>query len=147
MKVAIYPPNSLILTDLIERAGHEAVTIMKELSDRVRDAEMDSPPLNITPEDPSKGLKWASAEAPSGVRGRLAVFAPIYEQVDAIVALKNGPINFGCLACARTNEFLLYLVHSSDKPHIILEYPSTPDEATAVVTKILSFLKEVAEHD
>jgi len=147
MRVAIYPPNSLILSDLIERAGHEPVTIMKELSDRVRDAEIDSPPLNITPEDPSKGLKWASAEAPSGVRGRLAVFAPIYEGADAIVALKDGPMNFGCLGCARTNEFLLYLIHSSSIPHLILAYPTTEEEAVCVVQRIQTFLTEVASHD
>ncbi len=147
MKVAIFPPNSLILADLIERSGHEPLTIMKELSVRVRDPEIDSPPLNITPEDSSRGLKYASAEAPSGVRGRLAVFGPIYEEADAIVALKNSPISFGCLGCARTNEFLLYMIHSSKKPHIILEYPSSEEETICIVREILDFLKRMDNND
>lgn len=141
MKIAIYPPNSLILTDLIERAGHEPLTIMEKIGERVRNAEIDSPPLNITPEEPSKGLKYASAEAPSGVRGRLAVFAPIFEEADAIIALRDGPINFGCLGCARTNEFMIYMIRKSDKPKLILDYPMDEQHAKVVVKEIFSFLE------
>jgi len=147
LKVAIFPPNSLILADLVERAGHEPLTIMKELSDRVRDVEIDSPPLNITSKDPSRGLKYASAEAPSGVRGRLAVFAPVFENADAIVVLKDAPMSFGCLGCARTNEFLLYLIRSMPVPKLILEYPTTEDESKTVVKGIFDFLKEVDKDD
>jgi len=142
LKVAIFPPNSLILSDLVERAGHEPLTIMEKIAEKVRDVEIDSPPLNITSEEPSKGLRFASAEAPSGVRGRLSVFGPLYEEADAIVALKDAPMNFGCLGCARTNEFLLY-IKSSGVPHIVLTYPKTEEEARSVVSQILSFLKEV----
>jgi putative methanogenesis marker protein 5 len=147
LKVAIFPPNSLILADLVERAGHEPLTIMKELSDRVRNVEIDSPPLNITSKDPSKGLKYASAEAPSGVRGRLAVFAPVFEGADAIVVLKNAPMSFGCLGCARTNEFLLYLIKNMPVPKIELEYPTSEEEAKIVVKEIFQFLKGVAAND
>ena len=147
LKIAIFPPNSLILADLIERAGHEPLTIMKELSERVRDAEIDSPPLNITPEDPSKGLKYASAEAPSGVRGRLAVFAPIFEEADAIVVFKNAPMSFGCLGCARTNEFLLFMIRSMNKPKLIIEYPTNEEESKIAIKKVFEFLKGVREND
>lgn len=143
LKVAIFPPNSLILSDLVERAGHEPLTIMEKIAEKVRDVEIDSPPLNITSEEPSKGLRFASAESPSGVRGRLSVFGPLYEEADAIVALKDAPMNFGCLGCARTNEFLLYMIKSSSVPHLVLTYPKTEDEARSVVSRILSFLKEV----
>jgi len=147
LKVAIFPPNSLILADLIERAGHEPLTIMKELSDRVRDVEIDSPPLNITSEDPSKGLKYASAEAPSGVRGRLAIFAPVFEKADAIVVLKNAPMSFGCLGCARTNEFLLYLIKTMPVPKLILEYPTNEEDSKIVIKEIFDFLKGVNKND
>jgi len=147
LKVAIFPPNSLILADLVERSGHEPLTIMKELSDRVRDPEIDSPPLNITSEDPSKGLKYASAEAPSGVRGRLAIFAPVFEKADAIVVLKDAPMSFGCLGCARTNEFLLYMIRSMKVPKLILDYPSDEQGSKAVVKQIMDFLKGVGKDD
>jgi len=51
MKVLVYPPNSMILSDLVERGGHEAVVLMKEIGEHVRDAEIDAPPINITEED------------------------------------------------------------------------------------------------
>lgn len=147
LKVAIFPPNSLILSDLVERAGHEPLTIMEKIAEKVRDVEIDSPPLNITAEEPSKGLRYASAEAPSGVRGRLSVFGPLYEEADAIIALKDAPMNFGCLGCARTNEFLLYMIKKSGIPQIVLTYPKTEEEARSVVSRILSFLKEVEGND
>ena len=36
---------------------------------KIKDPEIDSPPMNITEEDPIKGLKYAAIEVPSGVRG------------------------------------------------------------------------------
>lgn len=48
VKVAIYPPNSLVLGDLIERKGHEVLALQKAMSKKVRDVEIDSPPMNIT---------------------------------------------------------------------------------------------------
>ncbi|TRZ91380.1 MAG: DUF2112 domain-containing protein, partial [Methanosarcinales archaeon] len=35
MKVFIYPTNSLILSDLVERFGHEPLAVMQEISKRV----------------------------------------------------------------------------------------------------------------
>ncbi|MDY6959178.1 MAG: DUF2112 family protein, partial [Halobacteriota archaeon] len=35
MKVFIFPPNSLILSDLVERAGHEPLALMKKIGERV----------------------------------------------------------------------------------------------------------------
>ena len=66
VKVAIYPPNSLVLGDLIERKGHTVLALQKAMSKKVRDPEIDSPPMNITEEDPLKGLKYAAIEVPSG---------------------------------------------------------------------------------
>ncbi|MDD1765552.1 MAG: methanogenesis marker 5 protein, partial [Methanomassiliicoccales archaeon] len=76
MKVFIVPPNSLILYDLVERFGHEPLSVMKVIGERVTGLEIDSPPLNVTPEDVKKGLKYAGVEVPSGIRGRLAVWGP-----------------------------------------------------------------------
>ena len=48
MKIFVYPPNSLILADLVERSGHEPLVIMSEVKERVTNPDIDSPPLNIT---------------------------------------------------------------------------------------------------
>ena len=60
VKVAIYPPNSLILADLIERKGHTPLVLQKQIRQKIKDPEIDSPPMNITEEDPIKGLKYAA---------------------------------------------------------------------------------------
>ena len=52
VKVAIYPPNSLILADLIERKGHTPLALQKQIRQKIKDPEIDSPPMNITEEDP-----------------------------------------------------------------------------------------------
>lgn len=44
MKIAIFPPNSLILADLVERRGHEPLVIQKEIKKKVTDPEIDSLP-------------------------------------------------------------------------------------------------------
>ena len=43
MKVFIVPPNSLILYDLIERFGHQPLSLMGELRERVVNTEIESP--------------------------------------------------------------------------------------------------------
>jgi putative methanogenesis marker protein 5 len=41
LKIAIFPPNSLILSDLVERRGHEPLSLMKEVRKKVTDVEID----------------------------------------------------------------------------------------------------------
>ena len=82
MKIFMMPPNSLILYDLIERFGHEPLSLMKALRDRVTSNEIEAPPLNVTLDDVKLGLKYAGIEVPSGIRGRLAVYGPLIEQAE-----------------------------------------------------------------
>ena len=83
MKVLVYPSNSLILADLVERFGHEPVVLMKEVAKHVRDAEIDAPPLNITEEDLKRSLKYVSVEEPAGLKGRIGLLAPLLEEAEA----------------------------------------------------------------
>ncbi len=77
MKVFIVPPNSLILFDLVERFGHEPLSVMGVLQEKSQSKEIESPPINVTVDDVKKGLKYAGIEVPSGIRGRLAVYGPL----------------------------------------------------------------------
>ena len=82
-KVIVYPTTSLILSDLVERMGHKALVVQSEVRTRVTTPGIDSPPLNMTPEEPKKGLRYAAVDVPSGVRGRMSLIGPMIEQADA----------------------------------------------------------------
>ncbi|MCZ3364842.1 MULTISPECIES: methanogenesis marker 5 protein [Methanobacterium] len=145
MKIAIFPPNSLILSDLVERRGHEPLSLMKEVRKKVTDVEIDSPPLNITEAEPIKGLKYAAIEVPSGVRGRMAIFGPLIDEAEAAIIMQEAPYGFGCIGCARTNELSMYYLRKKDIPILELQYPTTREEAIEMVNKINTFLDSLEE--
>lgn len=145
MKIAIFPPNSLILSDLVERRGHEPLSLMKEVRKKVTDVEIDSPPLNITEEEPIKGLKYAAIEVPSGVRGRMAIFGPLIDEAEAAIIMQEAPYGFGCVGCARTNELSMYYLRKKNIPILELQYPVTREEAIEMVNKINTFLDSLEE--
>jgi hypothetical protein len=68
-KIFIYPATSLILTDMVTRFGHTPLSSATAVRERIQTAGLESVPLQITPEEPKKGLRWAAVEVPSGVRG------------------------------------------------------------------------------
>ena len=65
-KVFIYPATSLILSYLVARYGHTPLSSAVAIRERIQTAGLESPPLQITPEEPKKGLKWAAVEVPAG---------------------------------------------------------------------------------
>lgn len=153
MKIAVFPPNSLILADMVERKGHEPLVVQKEIRKKVTDPEIDSPPFNITENEPIQGLKYAAIEVPSGIRGRMAIFGPIIEEAEAAIIMEDAPYGFGCIGCARTNELSMYFLRKRGIPVLELHYPETRDETMEVVNKINTFLdgldqsKETDESD
>ncbi len=147
MKVFIYPTNSLILSDLVERFGHEPLAVMQEISKKVRTQGLDSPPLNITPEDPKLGLKYAAVEVPSGVRGRMSLFDPLISKAEAAIIVRDPVVSFGCMGCARTNELVNFLIRAKKIPMLDLDYPSGEEEAKEFVYKISQFLKSLGSEE
>ena len=142
-KVFIYPVNSLVLADLIERFGHKPLVIMNQIREKVTNISLDSPPLNITPEDPKLGLRYAAIEVPPGVRGRMALIGPLIEAAEASIIVENPPTNFGCVGCNRTNELMKYLIRSKGIPVLEVKYPELDEEAHDFVSKIVEFLKSL----
>jgi putative methanogenesis marker protein 5 len=140
MKIFIYPPNSLILADLVERFGHEPLTLMTEVRKKVTDPGLDSPPMNMTPDDPKRGLKYAAIEIPSGVRGRMALMDPLIEQAEAAIIVHDAEYLFGCMGCARTNELLKFVVRKKGIPVLELQYPKGENEAKNFVLFVKEFL-------
>jgi putative methanogenesis marker protein 5 len=145
MKVAVFPPNSLILADMVERKGHEPLVIQKEIRKKVTDPEIDSPPFNITEEEPIKGLKYAAIEVPSGVRGRMAIFGPMIEEAEAAIIMEDAPYGFGCIGCARTNELSMYFLRKQGIPVLEVHYPHNREETMEVVNQINTFLDQLEE--
>lgn len=147
VKVGIYPPNSLILADLIERKGHTPLVLQKQIRQKIKDPEIDSPPINITEDDPIKGLKYAAIEVPSGVRGRMAIIGPLIDEAEAAIIVDGAPYGFGCVGCARTNELSTYLLRTKDIPTLEVEYPTDKDETYEMVNAINDFLDSLDEFD
>lgn len=143
VKVFIYPINSLILADLVERFGHKPLTMMSQIREKVTSLSLDSPPINITSEDPKLGLKYAAIEVPAGVRGRMALIGPLIEQTEAAIIVENPPTDFGCVGCNRTNELTKYLIRSKGVPVLEVKYPDSDEEARDFVNKIAAFLESL----
>ena len=141
MKVFIVPPNSLILFDLVERYGHEPLSLMGAIHEKLAGPEVESPPMNVTPEDVKKGLKYAGIEVPSGIRGRLAIWGPLVDQADAAIIMEDAPFEFGCVGCHRTDEMVRYYIKKRKIPYIVVRYPTNESEAKVMVARIKEFLE------
>jgi putative methanogenesis marker protein 5 len=139
-KVIVYPPTSMILSDLVERMGHKALVVPQVVGKLVTANEIDSPPLNVTPEEPKKGLRYAAVDVPSGVRGRMALIGPIIEEAEAAIIVEDPGWLTGCAGCSRTNELVRLLIRTKGVPVLDLSYPTNDPEAVVFVQKIKAFL-------
>ncbi len=147
-KVFIYPATSLVLSDMVERWGHEPLGAAIAIRERIQTASLDSPPLQMTPEDPKKGLKWAAVEVPAGVRGRMALYGPMIEEADAAIIINDADLSFGCMGCSRTNELVMYLLRKrTDIPLLDIKYPSSEEEGIAFVASVREFLTALGGED
>lgn len=140
-KVFIYPTTSLILSDLVARYGHTPLSAAIAIRERIQTPGIESVPLQITPEEPKKGLKWAAVEVPSGVRGRMSLYGPLIESCDAAIVVNDADLAFGCMGCARTNELVKYLIYDRKVPRLDLIYPRSEEEGVRFVAAIKRFLE------
>ena len=143
MKIYIDPPNSLILFDLAERFGHEPLSTMAAIQEKIDNLEIDMPPMNVTIDDVVRGLKYAGIEVPSGVRGRLAVWGPMIYEAEAAIIMEDYPYGFGCVGCDRTNLMVRYLINRRGIPVLNVNYPNDEDEAKDLVVMIKEFLESL----
>jgi putative methanogenesis marker protein 5 len=145
VKVFIYPTTSLILSDMVERWGHRPLCAALKIRERIQTPGFDSPPLQMTPDDPKRGLRYAAVEVPSGVRGRMALMGPLIEEAEAAIVINDADFSFGCMGCARTNELVKLLIRQRDIPVLELTYPRSEDEGVAFVGAIKRFLGDLPE--
>jgi putative methanogenesis marker protein 5 len=143
MNVLVYPPNSLILADLVERSGHEPVVLMREVGEHVRDAEIDAPPMNITEEDLKRALRYVSVEEPAGLKGRVGLLTPLLEKADAAIILTDAPPTFGCMGCAVADEFFKFLIRKRGIPTLEVTYEGG-EQMDEMVSAVMDFLKQLS---
>ncbi|HVP93805.1 MAG TPA: methanogenesis marker 5 protein [Methanoregulaceae archaeon] len=139
-KVFIYPATSLILSDLVARFGHTPLSAAQQIREHIQTASVEVPPLQISPEDPKKGLKYAAVEVPSGVRGRMSLYGPMIENAEAAIIINDADLAFGCMGCARTNELIVFLIKKREIPVLELNYPRNDEEGEEFVAAIRNFL-------
>jgi putative methanogenesis marker protein 5 len=142
-KIFIYPATSLILSDMVTRFGHTPLGSAVAIRERIQTPGFESAPLQITPEDPKKGLRWAAVEVPSGVRGRMSLYGPMIEECDAAIIINDADLAFGCMGCARTNELIKFLLRQKDIPKLDLTYPKNEEDGLKFVAAIKRFLSEL----
>ena len=145
VKVFVYPATSLMLSDLVARFGHTPLGSAVSIREHIQTPGFDSPPLQMTAEDPQKGLKWAAVEVPSGIRGRMALYGPLVEEAEAAIIIEDPDLSFGCMGCARTNELLAFMLREKDMPRLELRYPQSKEEGITFVAQIKKFLSELKE--
>lgn len=144
-KVFIYPTTSLILSDMVERFGHQPLGSALAIRERIQTPGFESPPLQITPEEPKKGLRYAAVEVPSGVRGRMAILGPQIEEAEAAIIIHDADFAFGCMGCARTNELIKFLARHRKIPVLDLRYPRSEEEGEQFVIAMREFLQSLEE--
>lgn len=142
-KVFIYPATSLILSDMVARYGHTPLSSAVAIRERIQTPGLESAPLQITPEEPKKGLKWAAVEVPSGVRGRMSLYGPMIEACEAAIIINDADLAFGCMGCARTNELIKFLLREKEIPRLDLNYPKSEEEGVRFVAAIKKFLEDL----
>lgn len=143
VKVFIYPTTSLILSDMVERFGHQPLGSALAVRERIQTPGFDSPPLQITPEEPKRGLRYAAVEVPSGVRGRMALLGPQIDEAEAAIIINDADYAFGCMGCARTNELVKYLIRHRGIPVLDLIYPRNEEEGERFVSVLRQFLRSL----
>lgn len=143
VKVFIYPATSLILSDMVARFGHTPLSSAVAIRERIQTPGLESPPLQITPEEPKKGLKWAAVEVPAGVRGRMSLYGPMVGEAEAAIIINDADFSFGCMGCARTNELIKFLLREKKIPKLDLNYPKNEEEGVQFVAAIKKFLDEL----
>ena len=142
-KIFIFPPNSLILADLVERFGHKPLMLQSQIRQRIMNPDIDSPPFNITEKDLKKGLNFVPVEAPSGIRGRMGIIGPLIEEAEAAIIIEDAEYSFGCLGCTRAANLVKYLISNKKVPLIRMNYPKNEEDAKSMVFEIKKFLESL----
>ncbi|MEM4602761.1 MAG: DUF2112 family protein [Candidatus Nezhaarchaeales archaeon] len=139
MKVLVFPFNSLILSDMVLRRGHEPLTSMKCIANKVKSG-VEIPPFNVTDEDLKKVLTMVPIDIPAGAKGRVALMLPLISEAEAAIIMEDLENCFGPSGCARANMILLSLLARRGIPILKVKAPRNVDEARKLIEEVDKFL-------
>ena len=142
-KIFIYPATSLILSDMVTRFGHTPLGAAIAIRERVQTAGLESIPLQITPEEPKKGLRWAAVEVPSGVPGAHVPVRPDGGEVRRCDHHQQCRPRVRLHGLRTDKQILKFLIRQKDMPKLELEYPKNEEEGTQFVAAIKRFLTDL----
>lgn len=164
MKVAVIPDAAMMIVHLIRKNGHEylSATNLSEEKLRAKDPydestiDYDTPPYNMDGESTLIGNKYTTAEAPSGVRGRMSLYDNIITNADAAIILGRPPKNykkmyntlnhlilFSSVSCINHHSLLLKLIKQKNIPILQIAFPTTRNEIIQMIGKVNYFLKNL----
>ena len=152
MNVIVIPDAAMIVIPLIERNGHTYLSP----SNFSRYDNMDICEGNVT--FSNMITKYSSSEIPSGVKGRLYLFANVVGEADAAIVIGKRPKNykkiyntlndvilFGGNACNNAHSLSLKIVEDMNIPILKLAYPTSRDEIISLIDKTNFFLKNLSK--
>ncbi|MCD7781334.1 MAG: methanogenesis marker 5 protein [Methanosphaera sp.] len=165
MNIAIMPEGSVLVDHLVVKNNHTPLRTTNYTSDKSDTDEegvfdYDSPPFNMSGCLYMDGNKYASCEAPSGLRGRLSLYDDMLQNTDAAIMIGRPPkhykhiydplnevILFGCWSCVNNDKLIIHLLNDLDIPVLILKYPTSQDDMIDIISQINDFLENLGKID
>lgn len=150
MDVVVIPDAAMVVIPLIEKNGHTYLSP----SNFSRHDNMDICEGRLSYENIL--TPYLSSEVPSGIKGRLFLFANILDRADAAIIIGKRPKNykkmynvlnevilFGGNACNNAHSLTVKMVQDLNIPTLKLAYPTTQGQIIDLIDKANSFLKNL----
>lgn len=153
MKIAVIPDGAMIVVPLIEKNGHEYISPTN--FSKYNNMDVSGKCGDLLNKNTIQASPYFSNELPSGIKGRLTLFAPVLEQADAFIILGKRPksykkmynvlnelILFGGTGCANERSLVLALIRDKKVPTLNLPYPTTREEIINIINQTNDFLNQ-----
>ena len=152
MNVVVIPDAAMIVIPLIEKNGHTYLSP----SNFSRYDNMDIYDGRLSYENIL--TPYLSSEVPSGIKGRLFLFANILDKADAAIVIGKRPKNhekmynvlndlilFGGNSCNNAHSLTVKMVQDLNIPTLKLAYPTTQGQIIDLIDKTNSFLRNLKD--
>ncbi len=150
MNVIVVPDAAMIVIPLIEKNGHTYLSPSNfSKYDNTDICDGNFSPMNLL-------NTYSSSEIPSGIKGRLFLFANILNNADAAIIIGKRPkvrikmynalndlILFGGNSCNNYRSLALKMVHDLNIPTLKLAYPTSQNQIIDLINKTNYFLKNL----
>ena len=150
MNVVVIPDAAMVVIPLIEKNGHTYLSP----SDFSRYDNMDICEGKLSYEDIV--TPYLSSEVPSGIKGRLFLFANVLDKADAAIIIGKRPkkykrmydvlndlILFGGNSCNNAHSLTVKMIQDLNIPTLKLAYPITQSRIIDMIDKTNSFLRNL----